>query len=91
MLPQAAWPAGLDLNPIDVNDPAEAAWLETLVWPQQTRRLARLLAAMAIAATVRPRLTNGDLRQNLIALAAEMPRAATRVIFHTAVLAYISP
>ncbi|MBV9815126.1 MAG: DUF2332 domain-containing protein [Alphaproteobacteria bacterium] len=91
ILPQVAWRAGLDLNPIDVNDPAEAAWLETLVWPEQTARLARLRAAMAIAAMVRPRLTKGDLRHDLVALAAEMPREATRVIFHTAVLAYVSP
>lgn len=91
MLPQIAWRAGLDLNPIDVNDPGEVAWLETLVWPEQTERLARLRAAVAIAATVRPRLTKADLRHDLIALAAEMPRGATPVIFHTAVLAYISP
>jgi hypothetical protein len=91
MLPQIVWRAGLDLNPIDVKDPAEAAWLETLVWPEQTARLKRLRAAMAIAATVKPRVTKGDLRHDLIALAAEMPREATRVIFHTAVLAYISP
>ena len=91
MLPQVAWRAGLDLNPIDVNDPPETAWLETLVWPEQTARLARLRAAMAIAATAKPRLTKGDLRHDLIPLAAEMPREATRVIFHTAVLAYISP
>jgi hypothetical protein len=82
ILPQVVWRSGLDLNPIDVNDPAEAAWLETLVWPEQTARLARLRAAMAIAATVRPRLMRGDLRHDLIALAAEMPREATRVIFH---------
>ena len=67
MLPQVAWRTGLDLNPIDVNDPAEAAWLETLVWPEQTDRLVRLRAAMTIAATVRPRLTKGDLRHDLIA------------------------
>jgi hypothetical protein len=91
MLPQIAWRAGLDLNPIDVNNPGEAAWLKTLVWPEQTARLVRLRAAMAIAAAVRPRLTKGDLRHDLVALSAEMPREATRVIFHTAVLAYISP
>jgi hypothetical protein len=91
ILPQIARRAGLDLNPIDVNDPAEAAWLETLVWPEQTDQLVRLRAAMTIAAEVRPRLTKGDLRHDLIALAAEMPQETTRVIFHTAMLAYISP
>src|SRR5215469_7322763 len=46
ILPLIAWRAGLDLNPIEVNNPAEATWLETLVWPEQTARRARLRAAM---------------------------------------------
>src|SRR6266478_1938368 len=29
--PEVAWRAGLDLNPVDLNDPAEVAWLEALV------------------------------------------------------------
>jgi len=45
-MPQIAWRAGLDLNPLDVSDPEQAAWLRTLVWPEQTDRLARLCAAM---------------------------------------------
>jgi hypothetical protein len=90
-LPEIVWRAGLDLAPVDVGDPAQAAWLETLVWPEQTERLAGLRAAMRIAAAVKPRIVQGDLRDDLARLAAEMPRHATRVIFHTAVLAYVSP
>jgi len=45
-VPQIVWWAGLDLNPLDVSDPEQAAWLRTLVWPEQTDRLARLCAAM---------------------------------------------
>jgi len=70
--------------------PKEAAWLETLVWPEQTARLARLRAAMRLAAAARPRLVRGDLRRDLAALAADAPAGVTRVIFHTAVLAYIA-
>jgi len=46
----------LDLSPIDASDPAQVAWLETLVWPEQTERLANLQAAVKIAATVKPRI-----------------------------------
>lgn len=88
-LPQIVWRAGLDLAPIDVADRDQAAWLEALVWPEQQDRLARLRAAMAIAAANPPRVTKGDLRRDLAALAAEAPRDATLVIFHTAVLAYV--
>ena len=43
-----------------------------------------------IAAEQKPRLVKGDLRTDLAALAREAPKDATLVIFHTAVLAYIS-
>ena len=89
--PRVVWRAGLDLNPVDLADPAEVAWLEALVWPEQTDRLARLRAAIMIAAEQKPRLVKGDLRTDLAALAREAPKDATLVIFHTAVLAYISP
>ena len=87
-LPSIAWRAGLDLEPVDIADRDQVAWLETLVWPEQTDRLARLRAALDIAAADKPRLVEGDLRRDLTRLANEMPRDATRVIFHTAVLTY---
>ena len=89
-LPRIVWRAGLDLDPIDLSDPGEVAWLEALVWPEQTERLARLRAAITIAAEEKPRLVKGDLRTDLAALAREAPKDATLVVFHTAVLAYVS-
>ncbi|AZO26326.1 MULTISPECIES: DUF2332 domain-containing protein [Mesorhizobium] len=89
--PQVVWRAGLDLSPIDAADPAQVAWLETLVWPEQTARLANLRAAVRIAATVKPRIVKGDLRGSEIArLCSEAPKDATLVVFHTAVLDYVS-
>ena len=89
-LPRIVWRAGLDLDPVDLSDSNQVAWLEALVWPEQTERLARLRAAIKIAAVQKPRLVRGDLRHDLARLAAEMPKDATRVIFHTAVLAYVN-
>ena len=89
-LPRIAWRAGIDLNPVDIADPDQVRWLEALVWPEQMDRLARLRRAMTIAAANKPRLVEGDLRRDLGRLAAEMPRDMTRVIFHTAVLAYVT-
>jgi hypothetical protein len=90
-LPRIVWRAGLDLAPVDLADPGEVAWLEALVWPEQTDRLARLRAAIEIAAEQKPRVLRGDLRTDLVALAREAPKDATLVIFHTAVLPYVSP
>ncbi|HSU15594.1 DUF2332 domain-containing protein [Longimicrobium sp.] len=89
-MPEIAWRAGIDLNPLDLSDPAEAAWLETLVWPGQDARAARLRAAMRIAAEAPPSVSRGDLLADLPALAATAPPDATLVIFHSAVLAYVA-
>ena len=88
--PAVVWRAGLDLNPLDIDRPADIAWLRCLVWPGQHARLARLEAAIAVARTVRPRVEPGDLRHDLGALIARAPAGTTVVVFHTAVLSYVS-
>lgn len=90
-LPFIVWRAGLDLSPIDAADRAQAAWLETLVWPEQTERLARLRNALRIAALQKPRIDKGDLLgDDLARLCALAPKSATLVVFHTAVLGYVA-
>ena len=90
-LPRIVWRAGIDLNPLDLADPEEAAWLETLVWPGQEARAERLRAAIRIARDDPPRVVRGDLLRDLPALVAEAPQDATLVIFHSAVLVYVAP
>ncbi len=85
-LPQVVWRAGLDLNPLDVTDPADVAWLDALIWPEHAHRRARLRAASAVAAAEPPLLVRGDLVDDLPALAAQAPTGATLVVFHTSVL-----
>jgi hypothetical protein len=88
-LPHVVWRAGLDISPLDVNDVDQMDWLGTLVWPEQTDRLARLRAAVRIARADPPRILRGDLTRDLPLLVKEAPRDATLVVFHTAVLAYV--
>lgn len=85
-LPEIVWRAGLDLNPLDVTDPADLAWLEALIWPEQHNRRERLRAAAAIATADPPTLIRGDLVDDLAELAAQAPAGATLVVFHTSVL-----
>jgi hypothetical protein len=84
--PNVVWRAGIDLNPLDVTDPQDVAWLEALIWPEHTARRARLRAAAKIAAHDPPHLVRGDLADDLPALAAQAPKDATLVVFHTSVL-----
>ncbi|MEU2611670.1 DUF2332 domain-containing protein [Micromonospora sp. NPDC007271] len=84
--PEVVWRAGLDLNPLDVTDPADVAWLDALIWPEHTHRRERLRAAASVAAADPPLLVRGDLVDDLPALAALAPPGATLVVFHTSVL-----
>ncbi|MEU8234140.1 DUF2332 domain-containing protein [Actinoplanes sp. NPDC048967] len=85
-LPRVVWRAGLDLNPLDVTDPADVAWLDCLIWPEQEHRRTRLREAAAVAAADPPLLIRGDLVDDLPALAARAPAGATLVVLHTSVL-----
>jgi len=85
-MPEVVWRAGLDLNPLDVTDESDVAWLDALIWPEHHHRRQRLRAAAAIAAAEPPVLVRGDLVDDLRSLAARAPSDATLVVFHTSVL-----
>jgi hypothetical protein len=90
-LPQVVARIGIDLNPLDVTDPDDRAWLRALVWPGpvEDERLQRLDAAAAVAAEDPPTLLAGDLVERLPDALALVPDGATPVVLHTAVLPYV--
>jgi hypothetical protein len=88
-VPEVAWRAGLDLNPLDVTSDDDVHWLECLIWPGETGRQERLRAAIETARRDPPPVHRGDLLTDLKDLIGQAPRAATVVIYHTAVLGYV--
>lgn len=89
--PEVLWRAGLDLNPLDVRDPADVRWLQTLVWPEQTERRGRLDAALDIVRRDPPHLVRGDAAGGLEGLVAQAPAGVPLVIVSPAVLVYLAP
>jgi len=89
-MPEVRWRAGIDLNPIDVTDRAGKAWLTALVWPEHHERRERLIAAAQLVANEPPYLVAGDLFDRLVDTAAAAPRDAQLILFHSAVLNYLS-
>lgn len=89
--PTVAWRAGIDLDPLDVHDADDVRWLESLVWPEQTRRLERLRGAVRVARDEPPHLVRADLNEAVADLVGQVPAGATPVVFHSAVLAYLPP
>jgi hypothetical protein len=90
-VPDVVWRAGVDLNPLDVADPATLAWLELLIWPEHDERRKRLHAAAGIVAADPPQLVAGDLNIEVAELVSQAPEDATLVLFHSAVLVYLTP
>ena len=80
---------GVDLNPLDVSEPQVRARMPAYVWPDQTARLERLEAALAIAAKDPPPLDRGDAAEWLEARLAEEPLPdVCRVVFHSIAFHY---
>lgn len=90
-IPEVAWRGGIDLNPLDVTDPDQMQWLATLVWPEHEDRRRLLLRAAEVARAEPPSIVAGDLLDELPALVSEAGRHAPVVVFHSAVVAYLSP
>lgn len=98
-LPDIAWRAGVDLNPLDGTDPDTVAWLRALIWPGQELRLKQLDAALETLAALKsgayegvagpPLLLAGDLNECVADLVDAAPRHAVPVVMHSAVLAYL--
>ena len=89
-VPDVAWRAGLDLNPLDVTSEDDMHWLSCLLWPGEGDREQRLAGAVAAARRDPPSVVRGDLTTDLPALAARAPAGATLVVYHSAVLAYVA-
>lgn len=90
-MPDVVWRAGIDLAPLDAADPADRAFLTSLVWPGETGRVERIEAALDIAAADPPHLVRGDATEPgvLEALAVSAPADATLVITTPGVLPHI--
>ncbi|MFP3395590.1 DUF2332 domain-containing protein [Brevibacterium sp. SIMBA_078] len=88
-LPEVAWRAGIDLNPLDITDGDQREWLTSLIWPEHEARRERLLAAASIAAADPPHLVRGDLLDTVESLLAKVPAGTQPIVFHSAVLAYV--
>ena len=88
--PAVAWRGGIDLHPLDLTDADQMAWLSMLVWPEHDDRRARLDKAVEVARSDPPHLVEGDLLERLPALVAEAAAYGPVVVFHSAVIAYLT-
>lgn len=84
-VPGFASRTGVDLAPVDVDDPDAVAWLEALVWPEHAERLERLRAAIAIRRETHVEMIAGDALTALPDVVAGLPPGPV-LIQHTIAL-----
>ncbi len=74
---------GLDLNPIDLDDPAEIRWLRALIWPEHSERAKTMDEALARAKAIPAEIEKGDATRDVAAHVDRLPMDAARVLFAT--------
>jgi hypothetical protein len=81
---------GCDVAPVDLSDPAEALRLRAYVWPDATERMARIEAAMRLAAEKPPLIERKD-AGTFVEERLETPQqpGVTRVLYHSIVWQYL--
>lgn len=82
---------GIDLQPVDVQDPRAVDWLRALIWPEHTARLARLEHAVETVRASAPTLLAGDALDLLPQVLAAVPEDALLCLYHTFTLNQFSP
>ena len=74
---------GLDLNRIDLADPAAIRWQRALIWPEHSERVQAMDEALAIAMDVPIRIEEGDATREIAVHIDRLPSDAARVLFAT--------
>lgn len=72
---------GIDIAPVDVEDPVERQWLEALVWPEQRERVRRLRKGIKILREEPPVMVKGDASELVPRLLEGVPPGLTRCLF----------
>ncbi len=74
---------GLDLYPMDPDDPEDRDWLEALVWPEAKERRTRLREALRVTQGLPIELVAGDAVETLASVLDRLPAGAPAVVMNS--------
>ncbi|MEJ2711023.1 MAG: DUF2332 domain-containing protein [Anaerolineales bacterium] len=80
--PECAYRLGIDLNPVDLNDPVERRWFEALVWPDHRDRWVLAASAIEEWLSAPPPMVKGDAVSVLPYQLREVPTETTLIVYH---------
>lgn len=81
--PEIASRLGVDLNPLDLNEPENVQWLRALVWPEHQKRAYQLERAIQLARHAPQQIVRGDALELLPSLIERIQQDAQLCIFHS--------
>jgi hypothetical protein len=81
--PKVASRVGLELNPVNLNDPDARDWLKALIWPENKLRFERLDAALKAHADAKPPIRVGDALALLPNALRDAPEHQPVCVYHT--------
>ena len=87
-LKKSTWPKvteniGIEIDPVDLDDPGSTAWLNALIWPEHLDNRELSEAAVQIARHDPPRVIAGDALEVLPGLIAGLPDSRPVSIYHS--------
>ena len=85
-LPLVTYRVGIDLNPIDLNDPDMILWLKALVWPEHRKRAETLNSAIELAKQIPPTVIRNDVLTVLPKVLSKVPVDTAVCITHSHVV-----
>lgn len=89
-IPEVTSRLGVDLNPVQLADPGQRAWLEAFIWPEDTSGLATLRGAIDLAVSAGiPPVVHGDATTDTARLLAALPGRGPVVVFTATLLSYL--
>jgi hypothetical protein len=84
--PKIASRVGLELNPVNLDDPDQRDWLRALVWPDTRGRFERLEAALKVYASERPEIRIGSALDLLPDAIRAIPEDQRICVYHSYVV-----
>ncbi|TMI18188.1 DUF2332 domain-containing protein [Candidatus Bathyarchaeota archaeon] len=88
--PEIASRLGVDLNPLDINDPENVQWLRALIWPEHRKRANQLELAIQLAKRTPPQIVRGDALELLPSLIKRVRDDIQLCTFHSFTLSLAS-
>ena len=86
-----AWRIGIDLNPIDVDDPDAMLWLRALIFPEHLERHQTIEGAARVARKHATEVVQGDAIEHLPELLSRVPSETTVCLYASMVFQQFTP